>query len=108
MGICYRVHLSFPSRAGRVGGYLERKNLLALFFFLAAFHSYLSYRKKAAGLGKLFYVFSVATFVLSLLSKSVVVILPLVLFLYDHCYLKKDERKRWLLDKIPFGITAAT
>lgn len=39
---------------------------------------------------------------LALLSKSVAIILPLVLFLYDLCYLKKSARKVWLTGKIPF------
>jgi tetratricopeptide (TPR) repeat protein len=100
------IFLSHPVQVESVAWVSQRKNLLALFFFLAAFHSYLFYRKKAAGQGRLIYAFSVATFVLSLLSKSVAVILPFVLLLYDLCYLKKDERKRWIADKIPYGIAA--
>jgi Flp pilus assembly protein TadD len=101
------IFLFHPVQVESVAWISQRKNLLALFFFLAAFHSYLSYRTKGAGQGRLYYALSVATFILSLLSKSVAVILPLVLFLYDLCYLRKDERKSWLVDKIPYGIAAA-
>jgi len=101
------IFLFHPVQVESVAWISQRKNLLAMFFFLAAFHSYLSYRNKGTGQGRLFYVISVATFVLSLLSKSVAVILPVVLLLFDLCYVKKDERGRWLADKIPYGIAAA-
>jgi tetratricopeptide (TPR) repeat protein len=45
-------------------------------------------------------------FVLALLSKPVAIILPLVLFLYDLCYLEKPERKSWITNKIPFLFAA--
>ena len=49
-------------------------------------HFYISYRTAGKPQGKFFYFSSILAFVLALLSKSVTVILPLVLFLYDLCY----------------------
>ena len=101
------IFLFHPVQVESVAWVSQRKNLLAMSFFLAAFHSYLSYRKEGAGQQKmLFYSISVAAFVLSLLAKSAAVILPVVLLLFDLCYMKKEERTRWLADKIPYAIAA--
>jgi tetratricopeptide (TPR) repeat protein len=100
------IFLFHPVQVESVAWISQRKNLLSMIFFLAAFHCYLSYRTKGPVQGKPFYVASVATFILSLLSKSAAVILPLVLLLFDLCYVKKEDRNRWLEDKIPYGIAA--
>ncbi len=101
------IFLLHPVQVESVAWVSQRKNVLAMFFFLASFHFYLSYRTGGAKRRGLAYVLSVISFILSLLSKSVTVILPLVLFLYDLCYLEKQDRKRWLVDKVPYGIAAA-
>ena len=83
------VFLLHPVQVESVAWISERKNLLAMFFFLTAFMSYLVYRKKGWGNGKVEYILALFLFLLALLSKSVAVIFPLVLVLYDICYLEK-------------------
>jgi len=101
------VFLLHPVQVESVAWISERKNLLAMFFFLAGFISFLSYCKKERGEGKGAYLLSLAFFVCAILSKSVAVIFPLVLVLYDICYREKGERSRWQADKIPFFCAAA-
>ena len=101
------VFLLHPVQVESVAWISERKNLLAMFFYLAAFASYLSYRNKGWGEGKSAYLASFAFFVLALMSKSVAVIFPFMLVLYDICCLEKGERSRWQANKIPFFCAAA-
>jgi Flp pilus assembly protein TadD len=100
------IFLLHPVQVESVAWISQRKNLLAMFFFLAAFHSYISYRADEKNRSKLFYALSVLAFALALLSKSVAVVLPLVLVLYDLCYLAAPRRKRWVVDKIPYVVAA--
>jgi Tfp pilus assembly protein PilF len=101
------VFLLHPVQVESVAWISERKNLLAMFFYLAAFASYLSYRNKGWGEGKGAYLASFAFFVLALMSKSVAVIFPFMLVLYDICCLEKGERSRWRANKIPFFCATA-
>jgi tetratricopeptide (TPR) repeat protein len=96
------IFLFHPVQVESVAWISQRKNLLALFFFLASFHFYISYRTAGKSRRMFFYSSSVLAFVLALLSKTVAIILPLVLFLYDLCYLEKSDRKSWITNKIPF------
>jgi tetratricopeptide (TPR) repeat protein len=103
------IFLFHPVQVESVAWISQRKNLLAMFFFLASFHFYISYRTTGNGnlLRKFFYTFSILAFVLALLSKSVAVILPLVLLLYDLCYHEKSGRKSWMVDKTPFLLVSS-
>jgi Flp pilus assembly protein TadD len=100
------IFLFHPVQVESVAWISQRKNLLAMFFFLSSFHFYISYRTTGKLWSKLFYTASLLAFVLALLSKSVAVILPLVLFLYDLCYREKSDRKSWITNKIPFLFAA--
>jgi tetratricopeptide (TPR) repeat protein len=100
------VFLLHPVQVESVAWISQRKNLLALFFFLASFHAYLSYRVAEKRMRALSYTVSVAAFALALLSKSVAIVLPLVLFLYDWCYRDPSGRPKWLANKIPFLLIA--
>jgi Flp pilus assembly protein TadD len=100
------IFLFHPVQVESVAWISQRKNLLSMFFFLASFHFYLSYRTDEKHRSTFFYVLSVLAFVLALLSKSVTLILPPVLFLYDLCYLEKSDRKAWIVNKIPFLLAA--
>ena len=84
----------------------QRKNVLAMLFMLLSSHAYLQYRHKAQHNGALFYLLSLAAFCCSLLSKSVTVILPLILLLFDHCFLGSRNLRQLLYDKIPYIIIA--
>ena len=48
------------------------------------------------------YFLSITTFLLAVLSKSVVVVFPLVLIFYDVLFLKVKSLKEISLDKIPY------
>jgi len=80
----------------------ERKNVLFLAFTVLSLLAYLSY----VGEERLFrrrawYWMSMLFFSLALLSKVAAVVLPLLLLLYDFCFLR---RRKWEMvrDKIPF------
>jgi Flp pilus assembly protein TadD len=96
------IFLFHPVQVESVAWISQRKNLLAMFFFLVSFHSYVSYRLTERTARTFYYTVSVVAFMLALLSKPVAIILPLVLFLYDLCYRDKSDRKSWLINKIPF------
>lgn len=86
----------------------QRKNLLAMLFFLIAFHMYLAFRGAENGVGRKYYALSLIFFACSLLAKSVAVILPAVLLLYDICVTRRRFREA-LADKMPFiAIAVAT
>jgi tetratricopeptide (TPR) repeat protein len=94
--LLFAVH---PLNAGAVLPVSTRSTLLYSFFFLAAFFSYIGYLKNNFGLRYL--VLTLLLFLLSLLSKSAAVVLPLVLLLTDYHYQRKyDARAVW--EKIPF------
>ncbi|MDD5085630.1 MAG: tetratricopeptide repeat protein [Candidatus Omnitrophica bacterium] len=80
----------------------ERKAVLCVTFFLLSFFAYIRYFKK--GLNR-FYVYSLILFLLALLSKSSVVVLPLLLIAYDYFYGTKTAW-RGFKDKIPYFLLA--
>ena len=88
-----------PLSVESVAWVTERKNLLFAFFFLASIYSYLRYldQKKM-----LWYFFAIFLFVLSVLSKSMAITLPVVLILMDYFRERKLFSKNAILDKIPF------
>lgn len=96
--LIFAVH---PVQVESVAWIAQRKNVLALFFVLIAIHLYIRYRKRETG-GFLFYAGALACTVLALLTKSVAVVLPVMLLLYDLCFIPPDRRRRWLADKLPF------
>lgn len=85
----------------------QRKNVLAMCFFLVSCHSYIVCKNFSGNKRILWYTGSIAAFICALLTKSVVVILPLVLMAYDICFLERSARGRWLLDKLPYFICSA-
>lgn len=106
------LFLSHPQHVESVTWVAERKDLLCALFYLLALISYCLYESagyiKRYGLTYLF-------FVLSLMSKSMAVSLPLALVLFDVLLLNYREFikqrdyaltvKRLLIDKIPFYVT---
>jgi protein O-mannosyl-transferase len=102
------IFLLHPVQVESVAWVSQRKNLLAMTFFLAAFHLYVAYRDSDRGRG-VRYSLSVTAFAAALLAKSVAVILPPVLILYDFCYPDRRSGKRTvrLADKVPYLLCAA-
>jgi len=101
------IFLLHPVQVESVVWISQRKSQLAMAFFLLSFHWYLNYRdvensKKAA----LQYLLSLAGFVIALLSKSVVVILPVVLVIHDRVFAAKGRPSPRFVDKIPYVVIA--
>lgn len=81
----------------------QRKTLLAMTFSLAAIHSYASYRERgSARSAGLPYAMSLVSFLLALLSKSVAIVVPVVLLLYDLCLRGETKGRGFLGGKVPF------
>lgn len=93
-----------PAQVESVAWISQRKNVLAMSCFLAAFWAYLAYAQGGAGRWR-HYAMSCGFFLLALLTKSVVVILPAVLLVYD--FTLRAERGRLvavLAEKIPYTL----
>jgi Tfp pilus assembly protein PilF len=99
------VFLLHPVQAESVAWIAERKGLLATCFFLLSWLGYLRYRDGGALAGR-FYGISLAAFLCSLLAKSMTVILPVMLVMYDWCHPSGTGRLK-LKDKIPYAVLAA-
>ncbi|MBI5640954.1 MAG: glycosyltransferase family 39 protein [Nitrospirae bacterium] len=100
-GIAFAASLLFavhPLNIENVAWISERKSLLATLFFFLSFVSYLKFRKEG---NQRHYLMSLILFVLAVLSKSSVVILPLLLAAYELIFRKNDRR---LLHLLPFAL----
>jgi hypothetical protein len=99
VSLLFGIH---PLHVESVAWISERKDLLCSFFFLGSLVVYLTYLKTRRMRA---YFLSLFLFLLSLLSKSVAVTLPLVLVLCDYLLDRKFDRKS-LIEKIPFLVMA--
>lgn len=103
--IAYITTLLFalhPVHVESVAWVSERKDVLYSFFFLFSLLSYYYYKRKKASY---LYVLSIILFCLSMLSKPMGIILPLLLILIDF-YMDKKFDKKMLFDKIPFFLVS--
>ncbi|WP_026841465.1 tetratricopeptide repeat protein [Citrifermentans bremense] len=101
------IFLLHPVQVESVAWISERKNLLAMFFSLLSFISYVIHIKTGSGGRQKFYVASFVFFTLALLSKSVAVVVPCIFILYDVCMIKRVSWRQLLLGKVPFLVAAA-
>lgn len=92
-----------PMHIESVAWITERKDLLYTFFLLCGLLTYLKYQEKQ---GMKYYLFTVMLFVLSLLSKPSAMIFPALLILIDYYQYKPLTVKKYILEKIPFGVLA--
>lgn len=99
------LFLLHPVQVESVAWVSQRKNLLALMFFLMAWAGYCLYRDAGKGKGHLFLLSALGAFIAALLAKSVVIVLPVVLILYDFCFSEDGYHVR-IKDKIPFIIAS--
>ncbi len=90
-----------PMHVESVAWIAERKDMLYTFFFLLSLNSYVKYMTN--GNKKSCLVWAFIWFLLSLLSKSAAICLPLVLLLIDY-YCNKEISWNTLIRKIPFFI----
>ena len=100
------IFLLHPVQVESVVWVSQRKNVLAMFFFLVAFYLYTWVREREEEVDIRLYFLSLFAFTLSLLSKSIIVVFPIVLLVFDLCYRKKYDLKTLILDKIPFLLIA--
>lgn len=100
------LFLVHPVQVESVAWLSQRKNLLAMLFYLSAFHTWLSYRDNSANALWKWYVASLFFYILSLLSKSVVVIFPVMLLMYDLLAASAHRSARKHADKIPYVLAA--
>ena len=96
------VFLLHPLQVESVAWVSQRKNLLAMLFFLLAWEAYRRYREMDGGLRLLTYCGALILFACSVLSKSVAVIFPVVIILYDGCFplLKDGKKEESLISRI--------
>ncbi|MBU1887637.1 MAG: tetratricopeptide repeat protein [Candidatus Omnitrophica bacterium] len=100
---CVHTVLSWP-----VNYIASRADLLLPFFFLAAILLYVLY-KEGNRHGFLLYVSSILCFILSIMSKEIGLMLPLLLLFYNHCFpgeWKKTKDKKPPNLILPFLIIA--
>ncbi|HZV82187.1 MAG TPA: hypothetical protein VFF53_08475 [Geobacteraceae bacterium] len=100
------IFLLHPVQVETVAWVSQRKNLLAMLFFLAAMHCYLAYMRS----GRIrLYLPSLVSAAMATLSKSIAVILPAVLLLFEFSYGKQGESslQRRMLRLLPFAAVAA-
>ncbi|MBU5637897.1 tetratricopeptide repeat protein [Geomonas sp. Red69] len=100
------IFLLHPVQVESVAWISERKNLLAMFFSLLSFTSYIEARKHEKVYVSKAYWISLACFILALLSKSVAVIMPCIFMLYDICTIQQSSWRKTLQDKAPFLVAA--
>lgn len=100
VSLLFAIH---PMHVESVSWISERKDVLYSFFFLISMIFYLKYIDSEKE-GKKYYSFSLIAFVLSLLSKSAAVVLPLILIIIDYYKSKDLKNIKNIVDKIPFFI----
>ncbi len=94
-----------PLHVETVAWVAERKDVLSTFFWIATIYAYVTYIRRP-GIGR--YMLVVAAFGLGLLSKPMLVSLPLVLLLLDYWPLNRGSLKwRLLWEKAPLLMMSA-
>jgi tetratricopeptide (TPR) repeat protein len=101
VALLFSIH---PLRAESVAWVAERKDVLYAFFYLGALVSYVYYLQRQFKARYLW--IALALFLLSLLSKSMAVTLPVMLFCFDY-YLRRRPDLHMFLEKIPFFVLSA-
>jgi tetratricopeptide (TPR) repeat protein len=98
VSLFFAIH---PLNTGAVAPASTRSALLYSLFYLAAFYSYILYLK--SNYSPKYLILSCLLFIMSLLSKSAAVVLPLLLCLADYYYRRKPDF-RAIAEKIPFFV----
>ncbi len=100
------LFLIHPVQVESVAWASQRKNLLAMIFYLAAFLAWLKYREADGSRGGVWYITSIIFFTIALLAKSVAVIFPVMLLLYDVLVSPSRRSLMAQRDKIPYFLAA--
>ena len=98
------IFLCHPVQVESVAWVSQRKNLLSATLFLTAIIAYINYVTRPAerNLSYGSYGISIALFTLSILTKSVTIILLPLILLFDICHISQRNIRIMLLDKIPY------
>ncbi len=101
------LFLFHPVQVETVAWVSQRKSLLAMFFFLLALLGYHAYTTRTTGRLSP-YLLSLGSLAAALLSKSIAVIFPAVILLYDFTYDHDGPRttRQRLVDKLPYLLVA--
>jgi hypothetical protein len=99
-GLLFGIH---PMHVESVAWVSERKDVMYAFFFISGLILYYFYVKKKK---PLYLVLALVLFYLSVISKAMAVVFPVVLFLMD-LHLQRKWSYRLLIEKIPFFIISA-
>lgn len=94
-----------PMHVESVAWISERKDVLYTFFFMGALVCYYKYLNYTGNKKWLLYLTVLFLFIISVLSKAMAVVLPLVLLLVDYYTDRKFDKYVWL-EKIPFFIVS--
>ena len=109
-GLLFGLH---PVHVESVAWIAERKDVLSTFFFLLTLLAYRSYVQRPAVRR---YMLSLALFALGLMAKSMLVSLPIILFLFDYWPLGRLRPSaaegatgagRLVLEKLPLFVLSA-
>ena len=92
------IFVSHPVQTEVVSWISGRSSVLFMFFYLTSLIFYI----KARGSEKIFYLYSIIFFCLSLFSKEMAITLPLVLILYDLHFGKRFDIKERILRYLPY------
>ena len=95
VGLLFGIH---PIHVESVAWISERKDLLFTLFYTGGLLSYLAYVRERHSK---FYFYTLALFLMSLLSKVMAISFPIVLFLIDY-YMDRRQISRIIKEKIPF------
>ena len=87
-----------PLNVESVAWITERKTVLSIFFLLIAFIFFIKYIKKDK---KRYYTLSLISYIFACLAKSLVVVFPFLLLLYEICFIRDKIKFK---NKIPFFI----
>lgn len=99
------VFLVHPVQVESVAWITQRRTSLCMIFFLLTWEFYCRYREAPEDSKLVPYCTALTLFICALLSKSIAVILPVLLVLFDLCFLNGEKRFN-LKDKIPFVVAA--
>lgn len=95
---CGLLFLMHPLNTEAVEWASGRKDVLSTFFLLASIASYFFYRDQSS---RRWYIASLLLFLCGLLSKVMIITLPIVLLLLDYARMRKMDRA-FFLDKVPY------
>ena len=99
--LLWAVH---PVQVESVAWIAERKNVLSMVFFLASFMFYIRSARRERW--QRYYVLSLLMFVMALMSKASVIVLPPLLVMYRMCIDRPKNWRKELLLALPFFVLA--